>query len=309
MTSTLHNNTAPKQRPALTSFDYLLYTITVFSWSTSWYALKLQIGEVPVQVSLTWRFALATIIMLAWALFKRVPLNFSLAVHTKLVAMGAMMFCLNFAAFYFASSYLASGLLSVVFSLTSVFNILIAMMFLGLRPTKNIFIGAGIGFVGIALMFWPEIAGQEFNQDAIFGLELCLIGTLFFCAGNLISASLQKAKIPIVSASVWGMFYGTTISATIALFQGAKFTIETTPVYIGSLLFLSIVSSVAAFAAYLTLIGRIGSDRAGYATVLFPGIALLISAVLEDYSLTIFALAGLAMVLLGNVFVLGKFGK
>lgn len=307
MTTTSQDDQTP--RPALTSFDYLLYAVTVFAWSTSWYALKLQVGEVPVQVSLVWRFAIAAIIMLAWALFKNIPLKFPLVAHAKFAAMGAMMFCLNFAAFYYASAYLASGLLSVVFSLTSVFNILIAIVFLGLRPTANIFIGAGIGFLGIALMFWPEIAGQEFDRNAIFGLELCLIGTLFFCTGNLISASLQRAKIPIVAASVWGMFYGTLISVAIALFQGAEFTIEVTPVYIGSLLFLSIISSVVAFAAYLTLIGRIGSDRAGYATVLFPGIALLISAVLEDYSLTIFALAGLAMVLLGNVFVLGKFGK
>ncbi len=309
MSATLRQDISPAQRPALTSFDYLLYGVTVFAWSASWYALKLQVGEVPVQVSLIWRFALAAIVMLAWALIARVPMKFSLATHAKFIAMGAFLFCLNFASFYYAAPYLASGLLSVVFSLASVFNILIAIIFLSLRPKPNVLIGAALGFVGIAMMFWPVIAGQIFDSKALFGLGLCVVGTLFFCTGNLLSTTLQKAKIPIVSASFWGMAYGTLISTLIAVFQGDAFIIETTFTYLASLLFLSIVSSVIAFAAYLTLLGRIGADRAGYATVMFPVIALLISAVLEDYSMTLIAAGGLVLVLVGNIFVLGKFGK
>ncbi len=309
MPSSPQSGVETDRRQPLTSFDYLLYSITVISWSASWYALKLQVGDVPVQVSLVWRFGLATIVMIVWALMVKAPMKFPLIVHVKLVAMGAFLFCLNFAAFYYASPFLASGLLSVVFSLASVFNILIAVLFWNQKPTRNVLIGATMGFAGITLMFWPVIAGQDFNRNALFGLGLCIAGTLSFCTGNVLSSSLQKAKVPIISASCWGMGYGTLVSTAIALIQGDKFIISTTPVYLSSLLFLSIISSVVAFAAYLTLLGRIGSDRAGYATVMFPGIALVISMVLEDYSLTIIAAAGLALVLLGNVFVLGKTGK
>jgi drug/metabolite transporter (DMT)-like permease len=305
----MSTSTAPVQRAPLTSFDYVLYTVTVFAWSASWYALKLQVGVVPVQVSLVWRFGIAAAIMLVWALLARVPMKFPAKTHLKFALMGAFMFCLNFAAFYIASPYLASGLLSVVFSLASVFNILIAMMFLGLKPTVNILIGASLGFAGIAMMFWPVIAGQTFDSNALIGLGLCVAGTLFFCTGNLISASLQKARVPIISASAWGMVYGTIISAFIAEAKGDQFIIEMTTTYLASLLFLAIISSVVAFAAYLTLLGRIGSDRAGYVTVLFPVVALAMSAVLEDYTMTAIAFAGLALVLLGNIFVLGKFGK
>ena len=73
-----------------------------------------------------------------------------------------------------------------------------------------------------------------------------------------------------------------------------------------SLLWLSIVSSVAAFWAYLTLLGRIGAARAGYATVMFPVFALAISTVFEGYVWTLPALVGLALVLAGNLFVLRR---
>ena len=156
------------------------------------------------------------------------------------------------------------------------------------------------------MMFWPVVASQSFDTAAFFGLGLCIAGTLSFCAGNLISATLQKSKVPVVSASAWGMIYGAGLSALIAFAQGHEFMIDWSPSYISSLVFLAIVSSVVAFAAYLTLLGRIGADRAGYATVLFPVLALLISAIMEDYRMSLLAVAGLAMVLLGNVFVLGK---
>ncbi len=105
------------------------------------------------------------------------------------------------------------------------------------------------------------------------------------------------------------MSYGAIISAALAMAQNDAFIIDWSASYLVSLLFLSIVSSVIAFAAYLTLLGRIGSDRAGYATVLFPVIALLISTIMEDYHMSWLAGAGLALVLLGNVFVLGMARK
>ena len=63
-----------------------------------------------------------------------------------------------------------------------------------------------------------------------------------------------------------------------------------------------------AFGAYLTLLGRIGLDRAAYVTVLFPVIALLLSTFFEDLSWGFFQLAGVLMILLGNAVVVTKKG-
>ncbi len=294
------------QPPPMAPYDFFLYVVAVLSWSASWYALKLQVGVVAVEVSLFWRFVLAAAIMFLWTIAIRAPMRFSLASHLKFVLMGLLMFCLNFILFYHASKWLASGLLSVVFSLASVFNIIIAMIFLNLRPSANTVIGAVLGFSGIVLMFWPVIAGQSFDQYAALGLGLCIVATLSFCTGNFISASLQRDNVPVISASAWGMAYGAGLSGLIALVGGNEFLIDWRPTYLASLAFLAVVSSVIAFAAYLTLLGRIGSHRAGYATVMFPVVALAISSVLEDYYFGVLASIGLVLVLAGNIFVLKR---
>jgi drug/metabolite transporter (DMT)-like permease len=63
---------------------------------------------------------------------------------------------------------------------------------------------------------------------------------------------------------------------------------------------------VIGFTAYLTLVGRLGPERAAYSTVLFPVVALNVSAWVEGYRWTAPALAGLVLVMAGNVLVFRK---
>ncbi|EFL88527.1 DMT family transporter [Ahrensia sp. R2A130] len=293
----------------LTAVDYVLYVVLVASWSGSWYALALQVGEVAVQTSLFWRFVIAASVMWVWTLGTKQRVAFPMRAHLAFCGMGFFIFCFNFMLFYYGSAYLFSGLLSVVFSLASVFNLLLIFALSGKAPRARVVAGALLGFAGIALMFAPQMEGQDWTGGTMFGLGLCVAGTLSFCVGSQISAALQRAKVPIIPTSAWGMSYGALFALLMTLALGNSITIIWTPVYIGSLVFLALVSSVLAFWSYLTLIGRIGAGRASYATVLFPVFALLISAVFEGYGFPLLAIAGLTCVLAGNILVLGSSKK
>jgi len=284
--------------------DYGLYALTVLAWSASWFAISLQVGVVSPEVNLVWRFSIATVLMFAWVILSRRRLAFQPSDHLRFAALGILMFSSNFLLFYYGALYLVSGLLSVVFSLASVVNILLAALVTREPPSLRVLLGGLAGFTGIALMFYPEMAAHGLSGATLTGLALCVGGTLCFCSGNLVSVINQRRGLPIVSVNAWGMLYGTTWSAFLALVLGKPFIIEPTLSYLGSLVFLAVVSTVIAFAAYLTLLGRIGAGRAGYSTVMFPVFALLISTALEGYSWTAYAIAGLALVALGNVLVI-----
>jgi drug/metabolite transporter (DMT)-like permease len=292
--------------PRFTWFDLGLYAVTVFAWSTSWIALKMQVGVVAPEVSVAWRFLLAATVMVGWVAVSGRPMRFPLRDHLRFLGMGALIFSTNFYLFYLGGLHLASGLLSVVFSLASVFNLILGALVLGQRIEARVAVGALIGFAGIGLVFWPEIAGTEFDHDALVGLGLCTAGTLFFCSGNMLSSANQRRGLPVVSVNAWGMIYGAAIMVALALVNGRSFTVEWTPAYLGGLAWLSVVSSVLAFASYLTLLGRIGPGRAGYATVIFPVFALAISTVFEGYHWTPAAVAGLVAVMAGNLIVLTR---
>lgn len=284
--------------------DYGLYVLTVIAWSLSWFAIRLQVGTVPNEVNLVWRFGIATVMMFAWVIASGRRIRFPLRDHVRFAALGVLMFSTNFLLFYYGAGYLVSGLLSVVFSLASVVNILLAAIVLGERPSPRVLAGGLLGFCGIALMFAPEIAAHGLSGRTMIGLALCVAGTFSFCLGNQVSAAGLRANLPLIPMTAWGMVYGTLFSALLAVLLGRPFIFEPTPAYVGSLLFLAVISTVVAFSAYLTLLSRIGPARAGYSTVMFPIFALLVSTVMEGYQWSVYAFAGLVFVALGNVLVI-----
>jgi drug/metabolite transporter (DMT)-like permease len=102
------------------------------------------------------------------------------------------------------------------------------------------------------------------------------------------------------------MSYGAVIIGMVAFLSGKTFTFEMTPAYIISLVYLAVFGSVIAFGCYLTLIGRIGADRAAYSTLLFPLVALGLSTVFEGYQWSPAAFFGMALIITGNFIAVHK---
>jgi drug/metabolite transporter (DMT)-like permease len=133
---------------------------------------------------------------------------------------------------------------------------------------------------------------------------LSLIATYCASLGNMVSLRHKKAGIPVVESNAIGMAYGALCSLAIAAVMGVPFVYDPRPVFSLALVYLAVVASIVGFGSFLTLVQRIGADRAAYATVLFPIVALGLSRWLEHYSWTPLAEEGVVLVLLGNVLVL-----
>jgi drug/metabolite transporter (DMT)-like permease len=295
---------APRMTGAFLPLDFGLYGAVVLLWGSSWIALHLQLGVVAPEVSLVWRFGIAASVMLAWALLAKQRLRFSLRDHVRFVVLGATMFSANFVLFYYGGLSTPSGLLAVVFSLASVFNMLLSALFFRQRPGARLIVAAILGFLGVVAMFEPVLAPASFTVASLEGLALCIAGTLSFCLGNIVSIGNQRRGIPIASSTVWGMVYGTAVLVAVALARGQAFIIEPTLAYVGSVVWSAVFASVFGFAAYMTLLSRIGAARTGYSTVLYPVVALALSTVLEGYVWTLPAMIGLGLVILGNIVML-----
>ncbi len=191
-------------------------------------------------------------------------------------------------------------MVAVVFSSATLWTALLARVIHGRQLAANVLAGGGLGLVGLLLLFWPEI---QAGHSSWVGLAWALGGTLCFSTGNLLSAALQKEGLKPVQTNAWGMAVGTAILTAYALLAGVQFAFDVSARYVGALLYLAIPGSVIGFTAYLTLVGRLGPERAAYSTVLFPVVALNVSAWVEGYVWTAPALVGLVLVVAGNVLV------
>ena len=286
--------------------NIILYLTTVLIWGTTWIGIKFQLGEVDPLVSVVYRFFLAAFLLLLYCLVSRRPMRFTITDHFFFALLGLCLFALNYWLFYMAELYLASGLVAVIFSTIVIMNIINGAFFIRSPIKLRVVIGAAIGLVGICLVFWPELNHFNLSDKGLRGLLLGLTATLLASWGNIISARNQKNKLPVIQANAYGMAYGAAGLYLVSLFLGKSFTFSMAPEYIGSLLYLSIFGSVVAFGCYLTLIGRIGADRASYATLLFPLIALGISTVWEGYVWRVPSAFGILMILFGNILVMTR---
>jgi drug/metabolite transporter (DMT)-like permease len=286
--------------------DYGLYAGTVLMWSTTWLALKFQLGVVDPQVSLLWRFLIAAPLMFLVCWLAGAQIRFPLRMHLRFAALGLFLYSTNFILFYNAGHFVVSGLIAVIFSMASITNILLAALFLGEPIRPRMALGAAVGLAGVALMFWHEIGRAELGLGPLFGIGLGLLGCLSFSTGNMVGTRVQRDGVPVLSANAWGIVYGILVNCAVALAAGSAFIIEPTPRYVLSLLWLAIPGSVLAFWMYMSLLMRIGPDRAAYTAVLAPVLALLVSTFVEDYRWSIPAVAGLVLVAAGNVLVLRR---
>jgi drug/metabolite transporter (DMT)-like permease len=282
-----------------------LYTITVIVWGLSWHALIYQVGVAP-ELSIAYRFLLAAAIMIAFCLATRRRLIFRARDYGLMTLLGLFLFCVNYILFYYATAYLATGLLAVVFSMITVMNMMNAAILFRQKIEGRVAIAAAFGLVGLALTFWSDIVGHALNREVVLGLVLSLLGTLCASLGNMASIGLGKRGIGVVESNTISMSIGALASFVFALLHGAPLVYNPAPSYTISLLFLSLFATVIGFGAFLTLARRIGAARAAYSSVLFPVLALALSAWFENYRPQPEAILGVALILIGNVFALRR---
>lgn len=283
----------------------LLYAITVLIWGSTWFAIEFQLGVVAPEVSLVYRYAAAALLLFGWCRYRGLRLRFRAGEHLWFALLGLLLFGLNYVLAYRAQMYVTSALTAIAFSAIVWMNIVNARLIFGARISGGVLFGAALGIGGILTLFLPQIGDLSRNDSVLIGSLLALGGALIASFGNMASQAAQKVGLPVVQSNAWGMCYGALFNAGAALLSGHRFTFDYSAGYLISLGYLSVFGSIVAFGAYLTLLGRIDAHRAGYATVMFPVVALIMSALFEDLRINATLMIGTTLVLAGNLFVLG----
>lgn len=283
--------------------NVILYATTVLIWGSTWYAITFQLGTVDPIVSLAYRFALAAIALMVFLKITN-RLNFTQFTrreHAFIALQGILLFSLNYWLFYMGTGFVTSGLVSVLFSTISLMNVLNQRLFFKITIRRQVVFGSLIGLTGIGAIFWPEITNHDMTTEIMTGIGFCLIASYTASLGNMASLRNNRDNIPVLQGNAFGMAYGALFSVLIAIIKGAEFTFEPTIGYTISLIYLALFGSAIAFGCYLTLLKNIGADKAAYAAVLFPIVALAISTIFEGYTWTTQAAIGLVLVVIGNI--------
>lgn len=275
-------------------------TFTII-WGSTWIVIRGQLGVVPPQWSVAYRFVIAAVAMAAVALWKGETLNLGRKGLAAATFLGAMQFCVNFDAVYLAERHITSGVVATVFALLVIPSSILAWVWLGQRPTARFAWSSLVAIVGVMLLFAHELHSHSASARQVFtGIAITFVGMLGASTANVAQATARMRRFPLFALLAWSMGAGAVIDAIIAAVMTGAPVLDSSPSYWAGLLYLALLASVLNFSLYYPVIRKIGPAKTAYSSVVVPIIAMGFSTWLEDYRWTPLAIAG-AMLALGGM--------
>ena len=285
----------------------LPFAIFTAIWGGTWIIIRDQMGVVPAQWSITYRFVIAAAAMAALAKWKGEKLRLKPGGILVAGALGFFQFVINFNAVYMAEKHITSGLVATVFALLLIPNSLLGWAFLGHKITRRFVLSSAVAVVGIVMLFIHELQEHPAHSgEILLGIGLTLSGMLGASVANVFQAREEVKRYPLFALLAWAMALGALMDGVIALIFTGLPVIETRLGYWLGLFYLALFASALAFSLYLPVIRKIGPGKAAYSSALVPIIAMGFSTWLEGYRWTPLTISGALLAIGGMIAALSR---
>ena len=293
-----------KSRAAEVAIPFAIFTAI---WGSTWIVIRDQLGTVPPQWSVAYRFIIAAAAMALVARWKGESLRLGKGAVLPMLFLGFAQFCVNFNAVYLAERHITSGVVATIFALFLIPSTLLAWAFLGHRPTRRFLWSSLVAIIGIALLFVHEFQQHAARAGEItLGIGLTLFGMVGAASANVFQAREEIRRFPLFSMIAWSMAAGALMNVAFAFVMTGPPVFDSRPRYLLGLLYLALPASVLTFSLYYPVVRKIGPAKAAYSSVLVPIIAMAFSTALEGYRWTPLAIAGAVLALGGMVGALSR---
>ncbi len=294
------------QRSTFTSVT-LPFIIFTGIWGSTWIVIRDQLGTVPPQWSVAYRFVIAAAAMFLVAAYKGERLRLDRRALVAITFLGFAQFCVNFNVVYFAERHITSGVVATVFALLMIPSTLLGWAFLDQRPSGRFVLSSLVAIVGIGLLFAHELREHAARSEQIFaGIGLTLIGMVAASAANVFQARPRVREFPLFALLAWSMAAGAVIDTAFAAATAGPPVIDTRPGYWLGLTYLALAASALTFSLYYPVVRKIGPAKAAYSSVLVPIIAMGFSTAFEGYRWTLLAAVGAVLALGGMLGALSR---
>ncbi|MEO5632870.1 DMT family transporter [Gaiella sp.] len=188
-----------------------------------------------------------------------------------------------------------SGIAAIAQATVPLFSLLIGLQFLPQEHIGRLRVaGVGLGIVGVALIAGVAPAG---NVGEVIGTFAVILASLFYASAGIYGQLRLSGTTSGPVLATGNMLAAGLILLPFAILQHP--TSMPTTGALGSLVLLAVLPTALAQLILFRTIALFGARRLSLVTYLMPGIALFYGAVLLGEQVTVAAVAGLVLILLG----------
>src|SRR5690606_34705674 len=224
--------------------------------------------------------------------------------HLAALGQGAFAFSISYNFTYAAEGRIASAVVAVIFAALAFLNLILFRVAARQKAALASWAGAALGVAGVAVLSGSEVLSGGLSHASATGVGFALTAVTASAFGNYFAWRGQQAGSAVIPSTAWAMAYGTILLALYGLVTGVEWRIEPTARYLGSLLYLSVFGSVIAFVVYFGIARTRGYALASSISPLTPPLAMPVPWVFEKATFGWTAIAGLALVLAGQVLMI-----
>jgi drug/metabolite transporter (DMT)-like permease len=275
---------------AYTLLDWGLLAAIALIWGSSFLFMEIGLRSFAPGVITLARVALGAGTL---ALFARARAPVERDDWPRLAFLGLIWIAVPLLIFPVAQQWTTSSVTGMINGAMPVFTALWATYLMRRLPGWRQLLGIVLGFVGILLVFLPEL---EAGADQLLGAALVVVAVAFYgLAANLsVPLSQKYGSLPVVFRA---QLAALAIVTPIGLLQlpGSSWSWESAL----AMLPLGMLGTGAAFVFMATLTGRVGGTRASVAIYFLPIVAIALGVVILGEAVAPVALAGVALVMAG----------
>lgn len=284
--------------------DWIRFSALGLIWGSSFLWIKIAVSEISPAMLVSFRALFATLGLAVvfyiskTALLKKEQWKSAFIIFFIL---GLFNIALPIGLISWAEQYIDSGIASILNSTVPLFTIMIAPFFLkDDQFTIQKFAGLVVGFLGVILIFSPEL-GQGYTQNLIGQVVMLLAAASYAGAG--VYARAKTKDYPVQMQSLLQLFMATVIMAIFTLAFDRPLVIPALPITWVALLWLGLLGSCAGTLLFFQLLHSVGPTRTTLVTYVFPLVGVLLGAIFLQERLYWQALAGGVLIISGIILV------
>lgn len=270
--------------------DWVLVAIVALLWGSSFLLIKLGLRDFapPTVAWLRLLFGAATLALIPAA---RRPI--ARADWLWVAVLGAVWMAGPFVLFPLAEQTIDSSLAGMINGAAPLFTVLIAIGWTRRLPGRFQLAGLLVGFAGVVAINWPAAQGAT---TTMVGAGLVLLATVCYGVAFNLAEPLEdrNGALPVI----WRAMLVALALQSVPGIVGATYSTWS----LGGLLAMFALGGLStglAFAAFTTLVGRVGASRGSVTVYLVPVVAIVLGILAGNETVAYISIAGTVLVLLG----------
>jgi drug/metabolite transporter (DMT)-like permease len=276
----------------------LAFASVYIIWGSTYLSIRIAVETMPPFLMAGTRFLIAGALLYVWAIARGESRPKRFHWRSAFIIGGLLLLGGN-GGVSWALQTVPSGTAALLVATIPLWMVLIEWLRPGgTRPTGRVFLGLGLGFVGIAILIGPQqITGG--GQVPLVGALVIIIAALAWATGSIYSRSAKMPDSPLTSTAM-EMLAGGALLFLVGSLSGEWGAVDVAQISLRSLIalvYLIFFGSLIAFTAYIWLLQVSTPARVSTYAFVNPVVAVFLGWVILDEALTANTLIAAAIII------------